>query len=322
MSLPAVITPGTLPAIAEITDADVTAAWLEQLSPHTRRAYGGDLRHFAEHVSFFGGESVGTAVTVLLSSGPGVANRAAISWRAAMAAAGLSAATIARRLSALRSVVDLAASLGRITWTITVRSPKVETYRDVRGPGLDGWRRMVDHLRSQSGNIAVRDMALLRLLHDLGSRRGAAVGLDIKDIEMSDGRPAALWMLLKGKTSPRRKELAPETADALSAWIRIRGSEPGPLFIPLDRPLRAPYSRLTGRGVGIIVGRIGRRAGLERAVHSHGIRHEAITRLVEMGVSIFDVQQFADHADPRTTAKYLDRIMNPQPRLSKLLAAD
>jgi integrase/recombinase XerC len=316
--LPAVIEPAPLPALPEITDADVTEAWLGQLSPHTRRAYGGDLRRFAAHLGL---SDTHRAVAIILAGGPGVANRAAISWRSAMEAAGLSAATVARRLSALRSVVDLAGSLGRITWSLTVRAPKVLTYRDVRGPGRAGWRAVVAQLGG-AGPLAARDLAVARLLHDLMLRRSEVVGLDVEHLEIEGGKPAAVWILGKGRTSRERLQLAPPTAAALETWLRHRGPEVGPLFTRLDIPMVVPLPRLSDRSVAKIVGRAGRRAGLDRPVRPHGLRHEGITRAIEMDQSLLDVQLAARHRDPRTTQRYVDRVRDPQPRISRLIAED
>ena len=319
-SLPAVIAPVGLPAIAEITDAEVAEAWLGSLSTHTRRAYRGDLRQFARYT---GAGSVGQAVELLLAAGPGGANRAAMSWRSAMEAAELSAATVARRISALRSVVGLAATLGRITWSLTVRSPKVISYRDVRGPGRAGWRAVVAQLGG-SGVVATRDLAIVRLLHDLMLRRSEAVGLDVDHVERECGRPSAIWIRGKGRSARERLELAPATAAALEAWLLVRGPEPGPVFIRLDRPrpMCTPLQPLTDRSVARVVGRAGVRASLDRPVRPHGLRHEGITRAIEMGESLLDVQIAARHADPRTTQRYIDRVKNPQPRISRLVSED
>jgi hypothetical protein len=51
-----------------------------------------------------------------------------------------SAATIARRLAALRSIVKLDRTLGRVAWSVDIEGPRNESHRDTRGPGLDGWR--------------------------------------------------------------------------------------------------------------------------------------------------------------------------------------
>jgi integrase/recombinase XerC len=48
----------------------------------------------------------------------------------------------------------------------------------VRGPGLDAYKALLAIARAQLGAKGLRDVALLRLLHDLGFRRGEAVRID------------------------------------------------------------------------------------------------------------------------------------------------
>jgi integrase/recombinase XerC len=316
--LPAIIPAHQPPAIPEVTDADVAKAWLESLSPNTRRAYGGDLRQFSVHCGTSGSSA---AIELLLAGGPGAANRAVLSWRAAMDARGLSAATISRRIAALRSVVGLAGSLGRVNWSLTVRAPRVVALRDVRGPGRHGWRSIVAELERRTGAAAVRDLAIVRMLHDLMLRRSELVGLDVEHLELAAGKVSQIWIRGKGRTSRERLELPQSTAAAVGAWLCHRGLEPGPLF-------RGFAGRRLGRGrinagtIARIVNRAGARAALDRRVAPHGLRHEAITRAIEMDLPLLDVQLSARHTDPRTTQRYIDRVKNPQPRVSRIIAED
>jgi hypothetical protein len=52
----------------------------------------------------------------------------------------ISAATIARRLAALRSIMKLDRILGRVAWSLDIEGPRNDSYRDTRGPGLYPWR--------------------------------------------------------------------------------------------------------------------------------------------------------------------------------------
>ena len=199
-----------------------------------------------------------------MSRGAATANLLALEYRSGLRARGLAPKTIARRLAALRSVVKLARTLGRVSWTLEVSAPQTESYRDTSGPGADGWRRMAARVRdraaeslghpvsgspspegegrgggravSRSGAKPVRDYAIVRLLHDLALRREEAVELDVSDVELADGTPSAISILGKGRAERERLTLAPRTALALGDWIRTRGPTPGPLFGPLDRP--------------------------------------------------------------------------------------
>src|SRR5258708_4803652 len=118
--LPALIDTGGKENVALVVPSldDLVEAFLAALSPQTRRAYGGDLRDFARHVfPDSKAPSAREAVGYLLSAGAASANLLALGYRQALEARRLAPATIARRLSALCSVVDLANTLGLANWT-------------------------------------------------------------------------------------------------------------------------------------------------------------------------------------------------------------
>jgi len=315
------------PALPTLTVADLLEAFLSSLSPRTRRAYDGDVRDFAR---FLGVPSPRDAVELFLGRGPSEANRAALAYRSDMSGRRhLAPATIARRLSALRSLVELGATIGGIAWSLKVRSPKVEAYRDTTGPGHDGWRRMVEAARSRQACTAddpraARDLAIGRLLHDLMLRRAEVTGLDLEHVELADGAPAAVWILGKGRSSRERMELPPVTSAALEAWLAIRGRGPGPLFCPVGARWghAGELRRLSDWSVWHSIREMGEDAALSRSVHPHGLRHEGITRAIETGAGLMDTQRAARHADPRTTQRYIDRYNDPSAAIHRRISED
>jgi integrase/recombinase XerD len=62
--------------------------------------------------------------------------------------------------------------------------------------------------------------------------------------------------------------------------------------------------RLDRHGAGRIVRRTARRAGITKIVTPHTLRHEFIAAALDAGVPLWDVQEAAPHADPRTTMRY------------------
>jgi integrase/recombinase XerC len=328
--LPAVIVPSPL----TIVPLDLVESFLSSLTERTRRAYDGDLRSFASYV---GVTSPAIAVSELLEHGPGSANLLALNYRTSMTERRLSPSTIARRLAALRSVVRLARTVGRITWTLDVRSPRAEAYRDTAGPGADGWKAMVSLARENSllsrpqtarGGMkrakAARDHAILRLLHDLGLRREEVVELDLAHVDRAPEvhLPTAVNVLGKGRLERERFTLAPRTAEALAAWLDNRGPVSGALFHPLDRTCYAA-ARLTGQSVALIVRRAGVDVGLPRSVTPHGLRHQAITAALDRTKGdVRRVQRFSRHKDVRTLLRYDDRRVDDRAAISELISED
>src|SRR5262249_15139451 len=133
------------------------AAFLSGRGPRTLRAYSRDLADFGR---WSGAGSPEEAVRLLLAAGQGGAHAAALAWRNDLAARRLAPATIARRLAALRGLVKLARVLGITTWALEVEAPRVETLRDTRGPGKDGFRRLLAQLDGRADRKGLRDRAI------------------------------------------------------------------------------------------------------------------------------------------------------------------
>jgi integrase/recombinase XerC len=278
--------------------ARLVEAFLAGRSPRTVRAYSGDLSDFAGIV---GAATVAAAAAQLLAGGAGQANALALDYRTDLLNRGLSPATVNRRLAALRSLVKLGRLLGLVAWSLEAEGVKSEAYRDTRGPGRDGFRRLLAVLADRHDAKGVRDRALLRLTYDLGLRRAEAVGIDVADLDREAGTVAVLG---KGRREKITLTLPAPTEAALDAWLAVRGTGPGPLFHRLDRAGKGK-GRLTGAGVYDIIVSLGRRVGLR--VRPHGLRHSAITSALDAtNGDIRAVQRFSRHKDVRVIARYDD----------------
>jgi integrase/recombinase XerC len=294
------LVPIPVPHLPAFRQVDLVEAFLAGRNPRTLDAYSRDLADFA---TFLGMDGPGAAVGALVSAGHGPANGWALRYKAHLVDRGLATATIARRLAALRSVVKLARILGRISWALDVESPRTQSYRDTRGPGRDGFRAIVRAARSSATPKALRDHALVRLLHDLALRRAEAIALDLEDVDLEAG---TIQVVGKGRTEAIRMTLPGPVRDALAAWLEARGREPGPVFVRLDRAARAP-GRLTGRAVHQIVGQLGLKASLPRPVRPHGLRHSGITTALDaFGGDVRTVRKFSRHSKVETLLVYDD----------------
>jgi integrase/recombinase XerC len=212
-----------------------------------------------------------------------------------MMAQGLRPATRNRRLSAVRSALKLGRQLGLLNWALESPGERTVAYRDTVGPGEPAYRAMLD------AAAGARDAAILRLLHDLGLRRGEVCTLDMEHL---DPRAARISVLGKGRQEREWLTLPPETQKALDAWLAERGSRPGPVFVSRSRA--CPGHRLTGEAVRQIVSATARRAGLD-AVRPHGLRHTAITSALALtGGDVRRVQRFSRHRQIQTVLIYDD----------------
>jgi site-specific recombinase XerD len=83
-----------------------------------------------------------------------------------------------------------------------------------------------------------------------------------------------------------------------------------------------PRTRLTGGGIWKIVRRLGAAAGLTVRARPHGLRHTAITRLLDMGADLRDAAQFSRHKSIQTLFIYDDRRRDVAGDLTRRLAAE
>jgi integrase/recombinase XerC len=264
----------------------------------TLKSYQQALSDFTR---FLDVDRVDEAARVLLSRGPGKANQLVFQYRNDLAKRNLSVATINLRLAALRSLTRLGRIVGLIDFALEIRNLRDEGYRDTRGPGTDGVRRLLDQAaKHRSPAHAARDVALLRLMFDLGLRRGSVVSLDVEHLDLDE---SGIQVKVKGKTGRVRRSLPDQTKQALQHWLRYRGDHSGAVFVSFDRSRKS--CRLTGRSVHRIIQRLGADVGI--VARPHGLRHSAITAALDAtNGNIRAVQKFAGHSDVRMIEKYDD----------------
>ncbi|MEU4689370.1 tyrosine-type recombinase/integrase [Actinoplanes sp. NPDC023714] len=294
--------PDALPAIvapAPTRLAELTTMWLSrQRSAHTRTAYRRDLWQWGDWCAATGRNPL-TARAADLD--------AWIVEQRATGARGRPAAesTIARRLSAVASwydylVVNTAADpepLIRHNPAQAAARPRIDP-DDSSTVGLA--RTEADRLLAEARADSLTSHALILLLLVAGLRVGSAIGARIEDLGNDRGH-RVLNLTVKGGRR-RRVPLPPVLAHALDEMLAERGHPAqGPLFLT---PSGLPVYELS---VHRLIRRLARRAGLASAsvLSPHSLRHTAITEMLDAtGGDLRRAQDFAGHADPRTTRRY------------------
>jgi integrase len=179
-------------------------------------------------------------------------------------------------------------------------------------PGGPGWRqrsqgRVLDDdeiARLLSGcdrrrPAGRRDYAALALMVRLGLRANEVAALRFGDI---DWRAGEFVVRAKG-ARVERLPLTVDVGQALADYCRHgrpAGSE-GTVFLHV----RAPYAPLSRTGVGEMVRRACRRAGL-RPVGAHRLRHTAATAMRRGGAPLGEIAQVLRHRHHTTTAIYVN----------------
>ena len=314
MTLPAIINGNS---VAEFSAGQrLIEAFLSGKTQNTRDAYARDMTFFA---AFIGADKAGDAIAQLLGLPHGEANGLLLGYRSHMIEQGLTPATVNRRLSAVRAAVRLARTLGFTSWAPEVDSMKVQSYRDTAGPGLDGTRTMLARARAQDAVKAARDVAIIRLMFDLGLRRGEVAGLDVADIDAAGRR---VWIMGKGRSQKESRTLPEPTFAALSDWLAVRpqavANDVAAVFVGLSGPKHG--ARITGRGLYEVITALGRSVGIK--TRPHGLRHASITAALDAhNGDVRAVQQHARHSKPETTMRYDDNRKDLAGRIANSLAA-
>lgn len=273
-----------------VSASDVLNHFFAGKSPNTVDAYRRDVEAFAKWLDM----STEAAVAWLLGNGSGNANALMLRWMDYQTKQGKVSSTIARQLSALKSLVKLANMLGLINWQLSVEAPTVEAYRDTRGPGVDG----VQKLLKACGNDlqGQRDRTIVLMLVTLGLRRAELCRLCLKDYDQASGR---LYVVGKGnKEVTVTVPLA--TRKQLDTWIKSANIQN-----PDERLFFAMKTRrpLSFRGLWWIIHHLGERAGIK--TWPHGLRHTGITTGLEKH-DIRTVKRFSRHAKIETVLRYDD----------------
>ena len=205
---------------------------------------------------------------------------------------GRAPATIGRRLSTLAGFYRYATEEGVIEHSpaVHVRRPKVDY--ESHAVGLD--RNELGAFLVQAGLSSAQDHALCSLLALNGLRISEALGADIELLGLERGHRTLVVHRKGGKTVT--VPLAPRTARALDLAIGERLE--GPIFVGHNG------QRLTRDAAARTVRRLAKRAGINKRIGPHSLRHSFITAALDAGVPLRDVQEAASHADPRTTMRY------------------
>ncbi|MDQ4037428.1 MAG: tyrosine-type recombinase/integrase [Actinomycetota bacterium] len=295
-----------------------------EVSPHTIRAYRGDLRGLLEHLSRHGEQDLsGLDLNVLRS------------WLAQQQTLGAARATLARRAAAARAFTAHARKAGWIPVDPGLRLASPRPHRmlpsvltadqaraavDAAGKASSGASEgdhphptnHADDRVEGSGSVADRaddavaqalahrDRLVVELLYGCGIRVSELVGLDLGDID--PGR-RVLRVLGKG----RKERVTPYGLPAqtsLNAYLSAG-----------RQTLHTEHS-----GAALLLGRRGRRLGQREAgriVHAavaavpgapnmgpHGLRHTAATHVLEGGADLRSVQELLGHASLATTQIY------------------
>ncbi len=155
-----------------------------------------------------------------------------------------------------------------------------------------------------------RDRALLELLYGSGLRVSELCGLNLGDVDLSQGSARVLGKGRKERLVP----LGRASVEALRAWYDVRAElasrRPAEQAVFLSRSGR----RLGVRRVQTLVQRYGSQGAGRPDLHPHALRHTCATHMLDGGADLRAIQELLGHSSLSTTQRYthvsIDKLMN------------
>jgi len=262
-------------------------------SPHTIKAYNGDLANFAAYAGSRGWKSLDhIAIRGFLSQ---------------LYEKGLGKTSVARSLAAVRSLYRWLAQEGVVEQNPAklVATPKLPK-KLPRVPTIEEMNSVLDGEMPEAAAFPERDLLMLELLYGCGIRNSELTGINLDDIHMS-----AEAILIRGKGKKERyvpfggaagSALAPYLAARRTVLAESNKTTPALL-------INQRGGRLTTRSVGRIIKKIAVAKGLSADVHPHTLRHAFGTHMLEEGADLRAIQELLGHERLATTQRYTQLSM-------------
>lgn len=258
-------------------------------SPYTVRNYRSEVAQFIEFAEAQG-----------LTDWNQVDRQIVRRWLAELRAKGYVAASIARRLSEVRSCCTFLVREGLLEHNPLAgvasprqirHQPRVLSYDEVLA-----LLRMPDTTTPQGQ----RDRAILEVLYGSGIRLGELEKLNLEDVDLKRRELRVL-----GKGNKERIALFGSLAEAA---LRLYLEQGRPRLAREDSD-NALFLNRFGRRLGRVsiirmLARYAKQAGIEHKVTPHALRHSFATHLVDEGVDIRLIQELLGHESPSTTQRY------------------
>lgn len=277
------------PSADELRSRYLTHLRVERgVSPHTLRAYSGDLARYFEWAERTGVDPVG------------LDHRALRRYLAELDRARYSRTTVKRRLSAVRSFFAFLVSEGELDSdpASVLTSPKTPA----RLPKVVQAGELSALLDAPPADTVVgkRDRALLELLYATGARVSEISSLDLGGLDLAQGQITVMGKGSKERVLPVHRyatgRIRTYLAEARPALVRP--SSPDAVF------LSTRGNRLSADAIRRVFNKSAQVAGTTAGLSPHALRHTFATHLLDQGADLRTVQELLGHIALSTTQIY------------------
>lgn len=261
-----------------------------RLSPHTISNYRRDL---AKIVAFLNQENVTTWQALDAHW--------VRAWLAVRHRRGVGGRSLARALSALRSLLNFLMREGVLQNNVAKGVSAPKSPRKLPEPlDVDEMNQLLtmDNVIASGDYLALRDRAMMELMYSSGLRLAEMVSLNMGDVDLNDGSVPVTGKGSKTRVVP----VGRRARDALSSWLKQRAN-----LAAVDEPalfVGRRGKRMTPRAIQQRFRQWGIKQGIASRVHPHKLRHAFASHLLESSGDLRAVQELLGHADISTTQVY------------------
>jgi len=149
----------------------------------------------------------------------------------------------------------------------------------------------------QSGNVSIRDRAVVLALLYTGVRVSELCDLKLRHLDLLTGHIRVTGKGGKVREVPLKPEVADAIRDYLPERVKSKYADAEELFLGQRGPLQRD-------AVNTLLEKLTVRAGLDVRLKPHAFRHTFCTRLVRKGVPLTVVSKLAGHSSVETTARF------------------
>lgn len=205
--------------------------------------------------------------------------------------------TVGRRLSSLRSFFKFLTRESYIKTNpmLMLSSPKLEKHLPSFMTEAEVYKLIESAFAKDKDDLlGLRDRAILEAFYSSGLRISELVGLNLDDVDFISG-------ILKVRGKGKKERIVPMGETALLTirkYLDKRKKQTNAIF------LNDHGRRITTRGVGFVLAKYLKGAGIKPGVSAHTFRHSFATHLLNRGADLRTVQELLGHANLSTTQIY------------------
>lgn len=260
---------------------------VKQASMNTKASYKRDLRKLSVYISSIGIENVKEINATDLNT-----------YIIHMKEQGMSTATISRNIASIKSFFLFLLKDGVVAEDCAeqLKPPKIEkkipeilTVEEIN---------LLLEQPSKSSPKEIRDKAMLELLYATGMRVSELISLRLEDVNL-----AMNYILCNSSGKERVIPIENAAKTALESYIRnVRTGMCGKSEYLFTNMKGNPMTR---QGFWKLIKAYAKKAGIEKDITPHTIRHSFASHLVSNGADLKAVQEMLGHSDISTTQIYL-----------------